>query len=853
MRIGVVLVGYPCLLQQFPQLSKESLQNRAAQCRTASRVIDKYSFVFCLPEDGQHFDIAKMVPLPYIPTENRHDLLLVQMRARIVVDETFQDFVAIIRALHKRRKDTGPEDEYLLAVQIASIVKMNSGRKVFDQSIVSRVIAQYSTYFPSIRRKKYPEYTVDWELVTRDHPSILPSGSNARQDVRQTGTPGYLAKPQSQVTPRTVSATSRGYSQKPKSLSEFCENARRALADEYRQAEEILLSHPVIVKFFRPIDQPSNPAATTLDPGIARIYEADLEYRIDEAPPIPEGVPVRVRWQYPSGLLAAKLLQWDLLNSKVYLAFERPLDDVQRHNQSRIELTTHELLKPLAANLDAIKTIDELVLWKLLSNAQPKRLFIGRKEVAAKLDESQIRAVRKAIENDYSIIWGPPGTGKTHTIGCLICELVQAGKRVLASSISNVAVDNMAIKFVANMFTTYPALQQDYKSGRFLRFGYTKNDELSDGKYRPLFSIQSEMADLLQQIGALRRDIARLSRAAPKEAAKLRDDLDKLEQQRMDLSKRMVANAKVVFTTAAQVYINSAFELLHDYDVAIIDEVSMMAVPTFSVVAARSRAQTVVVGDFRQLAPIAVSQSAISHQYLHKSPFEWLDLHVKPDHPGMEMLNTQRRMGPSISGWISSQYYQGNLQDDAVVLRDYVVELPSQLPSQLVCWDISKSRHKTARYSTQFSDRHSRFNIGSGECVERLATRLKILNPGATIAIITTYREQAFIIRRNLEEWIAEHSTDIHVGTVHTFQGSEADIVIWDTVDTAEVGLGQPYKGDQGNRLTNVAVSRARKQMIVACDRGILRKVSAQATAGKFMDLLRDLESCERTIDSWLD
>lgn len=771
--------------------------------------------------------------------------------------ELENEFAEIVRCLFIRSKSVkSREKEYLKAVQIASWVKQKSSRyrhSSFDKSTVSNVLSHYKYYFDIRKVNKYAnEYAVKWELIQKNYAKLIPGSSKSSSAT--TGAhviDGKVNYPKLSTGPKQNIQSSKGII-KVNDLASFCDEARQALTDEYKQAEEILLSNPVIVQSYKPIDQSIDPIAAPSDYIASRIYEANLEYRIVEAPPIPEGVPVRVRWHYPGGAKPAKLLQWDLLNSKAYLAFSTPLDNFQCNNQSRIELTTHELIKPLADNLNKIKTLDELVLWKLLSNNHPQQLVVGREETGSHLDKSQSRAVHKAIENDYTIIWGPPGTGKTHTIGCLICELVLSGKRVLATSISNVAVDNMAIKFVKNLLLHYPSLRTNFDSGKFIRFGYTRNDELSNDLYRPLFSIQDEMSQLLKQIRQIKRDITRIGSTSPKEAAKLRERLGHLEEDRMGLSKRMVADAEVVFTTAAQVYINSAFEAFKEYDVVVIDEVSMMAVPTFSVVAARSKSQTVVVGDFRQLAPIAVSHSAISDKYLHNSPFEWLNLPTEQNHSAMEMLQTQRRMAPKISHWVSKQFYKGVLEDDPVVIRDYIVQLPSDLPSQLVLLDLSNSKHKTDSYNTKYSVSHSRFNIGSAEYIIQLAVLLKKINPGSTIAVISTYREQAHILHRELEKEMKDSISDIQVGTVHTFQGSEADIVIWDTVDTSEKGLGQPYRGDQGNRLTNVAVSRARKLMIVACDRSILKKVSAQTTTGKFMELLRDVESCEKIIDKWI-
>jgi hypothetical protein len=58
----------------------------------------------------------------------------------------------------------------------------------------------------------------------------------------------------------------------------------------------------------------------------------------------------------------------------------------------------------------------------------------------------------------------------------------------------------------------------------------------------------------------------------------------------------------------------------------------------------------------------------------------------------------------------------------------------------------------------------------------------------------------------------------ISVGTVHTFQGSERDIIIWDLLEMRNFNIGRLYRGDEGDRLTNVAITRGRGKLILICD-----------------------------------
>ena len=82
------------------------------------------------------------------------------------------------------------------------------------------------------------------------------------------------------------------------------------------------------------------------------------------------------------------------------------------------------------------------------------------------LNDDQLAAIRTACGSDVHFIWGPPGTGKTQTIGFLIVALLSRNLRVLVVSHTNVATDH-AIKNAAKLLLD----SEDYQSGRLVRFG----------------------------------------------------------------------------------------------------------------------------------------------------------------------------------------------------------------------------------------------------------------------------------------------------------------------------------------------------------------------------------------------
>ena len=60
------------------------------------------------------------------------------------------------------------------------------------------------------------------------------------------------------------------------------------------------------------------------------------------------------------------------------------------------------------------------------------------------LNEKQKEAVRKAVSsNGIFLLQGPPGTGKTQVIAETVAQLIKKGKKVLISSETHKAIDNV--------------------------------------------------------------------------------------------------------------------------------------------------------------------------------------------------------------------------------------------------------------------------------------------------------------------------------------------------------------------------------------------------------------------------
>ena len=123
-----------------------------------------------------------------------------------------------------------------------------------------------------------------------------------------------------------------------------------------------------------------------------------------------------------------------------------------------------------------------------------------------------------------------------------------------------------------------------------------------------------------------------------------------------------VEKAQIVATTISKVNIDKLLDG-KKYDVVMFDEVSMAYVPQILCAATYAKEHFIAVGDFRQLAPIAQSES---RNILEVDIFSYLKIANEDaiyNHPWLVMLNEQRRMYPRISAFPNRYVYHNLLKD----------------------------------------------------------------------------------------------------------------------------------------------------------------------------------------------
>lgn len=134
----------------------------------------------------------------------------------------------------------------------------------------------------------------------------------------------------------------------------------------------------------------------------------------------------------------------------------------------------------------------------------------------------QLPALRACCAPGLQLVWGPPGTGKTHVIVEAVQCLLEAGKTVLLVSNTNIAVDNAVEKLAA---------RPDLPAGQVVRVGtpvigaVARDNRIAlplliEGRQREL---QIKITDLAERIAALNSD-SRISKY--REARQKLDDFD---------------------------------------------------------------------------------------------------------------------------------------------------------------------------------------------------------------------------------------------------------------------------------------------------------------------------------------
>lgn len=451
-----------------------------------------------------------------------------------------------------------------------------------------------------------------------------------------------------------------------------------------------------------------------------------------------------------------------------------------------LEATAGTLMDLLEDDDDGLELGTVAELLGLTAPSSPKLT----PEVDLELDPHQRLAVESSLASKLTFVWGPPGTGKTRTLGALATELVRRGKRVLVTAHAHVAVDTALLAALAA------------GAGAVTRVGVPQLTEVPD----------SVVVDGWGDIAS----VTPLG-ANPDEGAGM-----------------------LVATTLAKIAVSgpvaSDMPAL-DFDHVLVDEASMVQLPQL-VLAAVLAPRLTVFGDFRQLPPIVSSNAPLVREWLGTDVFEVSGVaetvRRQEADERLFMLRRQYRAHPNVAAVCNRFAYGGRLESaDGAEGLARLAGCPPLPGAPVVVWDTSTLGAAALRPRTSRCNPTTALLVASA--AEQAARKHAALAAGdRLIGIVTPYAEQARLVRLLVDD--TDWGEEIDVATVHRFQGGERELVYVDLCDTRPLGPPPFLVGDEGVRLLNVALSRARSKLVVVADLSWLTRgtvAEAIGTAGE--------------------
>lgn len=470
----------------------------------------------------------------------------------------------------------------------------------------------------------------------------------------------------------------------------------------------------------------------------------------------------------------------------------------------------------------------------ITSDVERRQLLLGQR--APRADKSLVLSrsyhpdyddiILKAKQaQDYFLLIGPPGTGKTsQALQYLVLEQLAEKPKVPStnpndhspkvngqSSILLLAYTNRAVDEICNMLSEH---ELDY-----IRIG---NEYSCDPKYSD---------HLLQEV------------------------LD--ENTTLNSIKSTLSEARIIVATTSTMNSRSALFNIKHFDLVIIDEASQILEPNIvGILTARQEEgraidRFILVGDHKQL-PAVVQQQGETDVENTSSVLENIHLSSCANSLFERLILTERAAGRT--DFIGTLHKQGRMHPD---IADFAnrkfyakeqlecVPLAHQLETELAYNEESKDALDNALKAHRMIfipsmpckqlNISEKVNTDEARIIADLLRRLyrqmsKDFDPQKSVGVIVPYRNQIAMIRKEIERLEIPALEDISIDTVERYQGSQRDVILYSFTIQSRYQLdfltantfyeeGQPI-----DRKLNVAITRARKQLILTGNESTLRQ-----------------------------
>ncbi|XP_071792468.1 DNA replication ATP-dependent helicase/nuclease DNA2-like [Asterias amurensis] len=412
-------------------------------------------------------------------------------------------------------------------------------------------------------------------------------------------------------------------------------------------------------------------------------------------------------------------------------------------------------------------------------------------DILGSLNTDQQRAINAVLRcQDYSLIIGMPGTGKTTTIVALVRILCACNLSVLLTSYTHSAVDNILLKLI--------------------KFGIS-----------PL------------RLGSEHR---------------VHSDLRSYSERAVLGTSRSVQQLASCFETklvVATTCLGAKHTLLtrRTFDVCIVDEASQISQLVCLGPLFRAR-RFVLVGDHKQLPPL-VQSNAARQLGMSVSLFQRLGERHESTPSAAVQLSLQYRMNSDIMKLSNTLVYEGRLRCGNEAVATAKLNLPNwkRVKMELTnddgdnSWLINAIQPSTpvcflttdkVKFPDEADEKHT-VNKVEALLVQRLVNCLKKCGCAQSdIGIISPYRNQCKLLGTMLDE-------HIEVNTVDKYQGRDKEVIIV-SFTAKDVESGSGFLLEDLRRL-NVALTRAKHKLIlIGC-------IKALSKYGPMRQLLEYLQS----------
>jgi ATP-dependent RNA/DNA helicase IGHMBP2 len=432
----------------------------------------------------------------------------------------------------------------------------------------------------------------------------------------------------------------------------------------------------------------------------------------------------------------------------------------------------------------------------------------------SKLNESQQQSLKKVLSaQDVGIIHGPPGTGKTTTLVEGIIRTVYQEKQVLVCAPSNAAIDLLVEKLSERGLIVlrigHPARVTEQSLSKTLDSRIANHPY-----YKDLRGMRRKMEELKTLAFKYKRQFGRDEREQRKllmnEVKALKADADVLE---FYITNNLIEKSDVIACTL----VGSSHYTLRGrkFKSVFIDEAAQSLEPACWIPLLKAE-RVIFAGDHQQLPPTIKSfeaaKAGLAETLMEKC--------IKRQSNTASMLQTQYRMHEAIMRFSSDYFYDGKLiADDSV--KDHLLKDEEKPIAFIDTAGASFSEEQDPETLSRLNKEEAQMLIRTIEKLIREVGEEQWLEEKITLGIITPYSAQVEYIAGLAEasEEIINLKHLVTINTVDAFQGQERDVIAISLVrsnDKGEVG----FLGDI--RRTNVALTRARKKLLVVGDSATL-------------------------------